>query len=113
MICETNKAKCHEWAKQYLDETAKENGFLDVVFTDKTLVQLETHTWFCCRKHGELPKNKPRYSTNHVDFTNTITLTCIKHIYSVHVDYATVYVRYTYCMCIVCLLINAEIIQYL
>ena len=60
MIRETNKAKHLEWAQQYLSEALDENGFLDVVFTDETSVQLESHRRFCCRKRGELPKNKPR-----------------------------------------------------
>ena len=72
-------------AKQYLDKAAKESGFLNVVFTDKTSFQLETHTWFCYKKRGELLNNKPRYSTNHVDITTAIKLVCIIHIYSVHV----------------------------
>ena len=67
-------------AKQYLDKAAKENGFLNVVFTDKTSVQLETYTWFCCRKCGELLNNKPRYSTNHVDILLQSHL-CVLYIY--------------------------------
>ena len=63
MIREANKTKRLQWAKQYLDEAAAENGFLDVIFTDETSVQLESHRRFCCRKRGEPPKNKPRYVT--------------------------------------------------
>ena len=60
MIREANKAKHLEWATRYLEEAAAENGFLDVVFTDETSIQLESHRRFCCRKRGEQPKNKPR-----------------------------------------------------
>ena len=58
MIREANKAKRLDWAVKYRHEA--ETGFLDVVFTDETSIQLESHRRFCCRKRGEPPKPKPR-----------------------------------------------------
>ena len=57
MIREANKEKRLRWAQTYLDEAS--DGFLDVVWTDESTVQLEAHRRFCCRKKGE----KPRYSS--------------------------------------------------
>lgn len=59
MIREANKVKRLQWATQYLHEA--KTGFLNVIFTDETSVQLESHRRFCCQKRGEPPKNKPRY----------------------------------------------------
>ena len=59
MIREANKGKRLEWATKYLHEA--ETGFLDVIFSDETSIQMESHRRFCCRKRGEPPKNKPRY----------------------------------------------------
>ena len=53
MIHEANKGKRLEWATKYLHET----GFLDVIYSDKTSIQMESHRRFCCRKRGEPPKN--------------------------------------------------------
>ena len=61
MIHEVNKVKCLEWATKYLPEAKK--GFLDIIFTDKTSIQMESHRRFYCRKKGEAPRNKPRYSS--------------------------------------------------
>ena len=58
VIREVNKAKRLAWATENLHEA--EAGFLDVIFTDETSVQMESHCRFCCRKAGEPPKNKPR-----------------------------------------------------
>lgn len=58
MIREPNKVKRLAWATEYLHEV--ETGFLDVIFTDETSIQMESHRRFCCRKVGEPPKNKPR-----------------------------------------------------
>ena len=58
LIREANKQARLEWAKQYIDEC--EDGFLDVIWSDETTVQLETHKRFCCQKKGCRPKNKPR-----------------------------------------------------
>ena len=64
LIREANKAKRLDWALQYKDEVAAD-GFKDVVWTDESSIQLETHRRFCCRKQGERPKNKPRYISLH------------------------------------------------
>ena len=41
MLREVNKTKRLEWATQYVHEA--QTGFLNVVFTDETSVQLESH----------------------------------------------------------------------
>ena len=61
MVRQANKAKRLEWAHAHLHETEAEAGFSDIIFTDETSVQLESHRRFSCRKTGERPKNKPRY----------------------------------------------------
>ena len=58
LIRDANKQKRLEWAREYVGEA--ENGFQNVIWTDETSVQLETHRRFCCRKVGERPRNKPR-----------------------------------------------------
>lgn len=58
LIREDNKRKRLEWARKFQGEA--DEGFKDVIWTDETTVQLETHRRFCCRKQGERPKNKPR-----------------------------------------------------
>jgi len=58
IIREENKRKRLEWCQRYKDH----DDFTDVVFTDECSVQLESHRRFSCRKRGELPKNKPRYT---------------------------------------------------
>ena len=60
LIREANKQKRLLWARQYQDD-----GFENVLWTDECSVQLETHRRFCCRKRGEPPRNKPRYSKRH------------------------------------------------
>ena len=59
MIRAVNKTKRLEWARTYASEA--DTGFQDVIFTDETSVQLESHRPFCCRKTGQPPKPKPRY----------------------------------------------------
>ena len=54
MIREVNKEKRLKWAKDN-EETTFEN----VIFTDETTVQMETHRRTCCYKRG----CKPRYKT--------------------------------------------------
>ena len=56
LIREANKEKCLNWALQNRNET-----FDDVVWSDESTIQLETHRRFCCRKKGEPPRNKPRF----------------------------------------------------
>lgn len=58
LIRNENKQKRLQWAQQYLTETA--TGFEDVIWTDETSVQLESHRRFAFQKQGERPKNKPR-----------------------------------------------------
>ena len=43
------------WAQEHLRD-----DFSDVVWTDESTVQLETHRRFCCRKRGQKPCYKPR-----------------------------------------------------
>ena len=62
MIRDANKLKRLEWSRQYIHEA--EAGFLDVVYTDETSIQMESHRRFCCRKRGEPPRNKPRVGWN-------------------------------------------------
>ena len=61
LIRETNKDKRLAWAQAHLHET-----FDNVTWTDECTIQLETHRRFCCRKQGEPPRPKLRYSTFHV-----------------------------------------------
>ena len=58
MIREANKVKRLQFATQYLHEA--EHGFADVIYTDETSIQLESHRRFCCRKRGEQPRPKPK-----------------------------------------------------
>jgi len=53
-----NKAKRLEWAMNNLCEA--NNGFSDVVWTDESSIQLETHRRHSYRKIGNPPKYKPR-----------------------------------------------------
>ena len=62
LIHDSNKLKRLVWAQQYLKEAAE--GFRDVIFTDETSVQLESHRRFACRKIGQPPRPKPRYFCN-------------------------------------------------
>ncbi len=55
MIRDVNKKKRLEWAKVYVGD-----AFDNVIWTDETTVQLETHKRFCCRKNSQKPRNKPR-----------------------------------------------------
>ena len=58
LIRAANKQARLQWAKQYIDEC--EDGFLDVIWSDESTIQLEAHRRYCCRKKGCRPKNKPR-----------------------------------------------------
>ena len=64
LIRTVNKQKRLEWATMYLHD-----NFEDVIWSDETTIQLETHRRFCCRKVGEKPRLKP----------------CPKHPVKVHV----------------------------
>ena len=58
MIRAVNKEKRLEWAREYLCES--EDGFGDVIFSDESTIQLETHRRYCYRKKGCAAKRKPR-----------------------------------------------------
>ena len=57
MIREANKEKRLQWAKENIDLL---NKFDDVIYTDKTTVQMETHTRKCCYKRGRKLRYKPK-----------------------------------------------------
>ena len=59
LIRAVNMEKRLVWAKQYLDEA--EDGFDDVIWSDESSIQVETHKRFCYRKKFCPPKTKPRY----------------------------------------------------
>lgn len=48
LIREANKQARLEWARRYINEY--EDGFLDVMWSDESTVQLESHKRYCCRK---------------------------------------------------------------
>lgn len=52
LIRQVNKEKRLHWARTYLSD--------NVIWTDETTVQLETHKRYCYRKKGEKPRTKPR-----------------------------------------------------
>lgn len=56
------QVKRKEWAMQYRGEA--DGGFADVVWTDESTIQIETHKRFAYRKKGCRPKRKPRYVHN-------------------------------------------------
>ena len=58
LIRNVNKQKRLEWARNNLAEA--ESGFLDVIWTDESSIQLETHRRHSYRKVGNAPKCKPR-----------------------------------------------------
>lgn len=55
LIRQENKQKRLEWAQKFLHD-----DFDNVIWTDETSVQIETHKRFCYRKEGERPRPKPR-----------------------------------------------------
>ena len=55
LIRTPNRIKWLEWARKNLGER-----FEDVIWTDETSVQMETHRRFHCYKHGQKPRYKPR-----------------------------------------------------
>ena len=64
LIRREKKDKRLSWARQYRSEANE--GFSDVVWTDESTIQLESHKRYCCRKLGRAPKCKPRYNFVHV-----------------------------------------------
>jgi transposase len=55
LIREANKRKRLDWARQHQGQS-----FDDVIWTDESTIQMETHRRFACRKRGEAPRPKPR-----------------------------------------------------
>ena len=55
LIRHVNKQKRLDWAQKYMHDS-----FEDVIWSDETTVQLETHRRHCYRKEGERPQLKPR-----------------------------------------------------
>ena len=55
LIRGANKEKRLVWARAHLQD-----DFQDVIWSDETTVQLETHRRRCYRKDGEQPRPKPR-----------------------------------------------------
>ena len=64
LICDANKRKRLERARQHLD-AALSDGFTDVLWTDECSIQMEAHRRFCCRKRGQKARPKPRYVCFH------------------------------------------------
>ena len=50
LVRTVNKQKHLEWARKH-----QTNLFDDVLWSDETSVQLDTHHRFCCRKEGMKP----------------------------------------------------------
>ena len=61
LIREINKQKRLAWAKQYLNEA--EDGFDNVIWSNESSIQCDTHKRFCYRKKNCSPKNKPRQAS--------------------------------------------------
>ena len=55
LIRQQNKEKRLAWARSHIDD-----DFENVIWTDETTVQIETHKRYCYRKEGEKPHLKPR-----------------------------------------------------
>ena len=55
LIRQQNKQKRVDWAQTYLGD-----DFVNVVWSDETTVQLETHRRHCYQKEGQKPHPKPR-----------------------------------------------------
>ena len=59
IIRDANKTKRLQWAMDHLEEY-NDNKFEDVLWTDESSIQLESHKRFCCCKKGAPAKPKPR-----------------------------------------------------
>ena len=57
LIREANKEKRLKWVQEHLGQL-----FEDVVWTDESTIQMESHCRFACRKRGGAPRPKPRYA---------------------------------------------------
>ena len=55
LIRQVNKQKRLDWARTHIGD-----NFSNVIWTDETTVQIETHKRFCYRKEGQKPRFKPR-----------------------------------------------------
>lgn len=55
LIRQENKQKRLDFARAYITD-----DFSNVIWTDETTVQIETHKRFCYRKEGQKPRPKPR-----------------------------------------------------
>ena len=55
LIRAENRKKWLDWAQEHLGAE-----FHNVIWTDETSVQMETHRRFCCMKKGQKPRYKPR-----------------------------------------------------
>ena len=55
LIRQQNKVKRLNWARAHIND-----DFTNVVWTDETSVQIETHKRLCYRKEGQKPRTKPR-----------------------------------------------------
>lgn len=64
LIRQQNKEKRLKWAQEYLNES--EDGFDNVIWSDESSIQCETHKRFCYRKKDCPPKSKPRYVSTYV-----------------------------------------------
>ena len=53
MIRDANKVKRLKWAQE-----SKDMDFDDVIYTNESTVQIETHHWTCCYKRGQKPCHK-------------------------------------------------------
>ena len=59
LVRHANKLKCFHWAVKYLPEVLND-GFQDVIYTDESTVQLESHRRHSYRKKGQPATLKPR-----------------------------------------------------
>jgi transposase len=55
LIRAENRQKRLRWAQEHLGA-----DFHDIIWTNETSVQMETHRRFCCREKGQKPRYKPR-----------------------------------------------------
>lgn len=59
IIREANKEARLKWAREYLN-ASQTNGFQDVIWTDESSIQMESHRRHSYRKKGCQPRPKPR-----------------------------------------------------
>lgn len=55
LIRTVNKQKRLDWARANIHD-----DFDNVIWSDESSIQLDTHRRYCCRKEGEAPRPKPR-----------------------------------------------------